>query len=215
MSKTLLITRPRYDEATNYLYYWAEKVISEAKKKNFTVLDLCGEKANKKDFTGRVEKLNPDLIFLNGHGDPNKITGQNYEVLVEKDRNETLLSCKITYALSCSAAKNLGQSAVDKGAKSFIGYKEDFIFTYEKDKITRPIEDKTAKLFLEPSNLIVTTLIKGNTAKEANIRSKKEFRKNLRKLMASELPQEDQSPVRWLFWDMTHQVCLGDGDAKL
>lgn len=215
MSKSLLITRPRYDEATNYLYYWAEKVIGEAQKKNLTVLDLCDEKANIKDFTGRVEKLNPDLMFLNGHGDPNRITGQNYEVLVEKDKNETLLSHKITYALSCSAAKNLGQSAVKKGAKAFIGYKEDFIFTYEKDKTTKPIEDKTAKLFLEPSNLVVTTLIKGNTAKEANIRSKKEFRRNLRKLMASESPQEDQSPIIWLLWDIQAQVCLGDQSATI
>jgi len=212
---SILVTRPRHDETTDYLFHWAQLVIDEAESRGFKVLDLDGEKANLKDFSGRIKKVNPDLIFLNGHGSPTAIAGHNDETLVSVGKNESLLCNKITYALSCSSAKKLGQSSVEKGAKSFIGYKENFIFMHEKDKSTRPIEDDTARLFLEPSNLLVAALIKGNTSKEAFKRSQKEFSHNLRKLMTSESPQEDRSSIPWLYWDMIHQVCLGNDAAKL
>lgn len=215
MNDVLLITRPRHDETTNYLYYWAEQVIKEAKKKNFNVIDLKEVKANSKDFSGRMKKIKPDLVFLNGHGSPDDVTGHNNEVLVSINKNEDLLKDKIVYALSCSSAKNLGKSSVAKGAKCFIGYEEDFVFLHEKDKTTMPDKDKTAELFLEPSNLVMKTLIKGNSAGESSKRSKDEFKRNIRKLLASESPQEDKSSVQWLYWDMLSQVCLGDTEAKL
>ncbi len=214
MNDIILITRPRHDETTNYLYYFARQVIKEAEKRNFKVVDLEGSKANINDFSGRIEKINPNLLFLNGHGDYTTITGHNNEPLVTLNNN-LLLSDKITYALSCGSAKELGKSAVTKGAKSFIGYTEDFIFLHENEKSTQPLEDQTACLFLEPSNLVVTTLIKGNSAKDAHDRSREKFNHNLRKLMTSESPQEDKSAIPWLYWDMMHQVCLGEGSTKL
>jgi hypothetical protein len=51
MNNVLLATRPNHDEATNYLHYWAKKIIVEAEKKNFIVIDLGGKKANLKDFS--------------------------------------------------------------------------------------------------------------------------------------------------------------------
>jgi len=215
MNKILLITRPQHDETTNYLYFWAESVIEEAKKRNFEVLDLKGRKANAKDFVGRMKKVKPSLLFLNGHGDYDSIAGHNNEILLSLDRNENLLKDKIIYALSCSSAKNLGKSAVKNGARSFIGYKEDFVFMSEENKSTRPAEDETAKLFFEPSNLVVTTLIKGNPTLEAYNRSQEKFKRNLRKLMTSESPQEDRTPIPLLMWDMFNQCCLGDNNAKV
>ena len=208
MNKILLVTRPQYDETTNYLYYFAEQVINEAQKRNFKILDLAGEKANCKDFSGRIRKINPDLIFFNGHGSPTSIAGHNDEILMSVDKNVSLLNNKIVYALSCGSAKKLGQCAIDNGARSFIGYKENFIFMHERDKSAKPLQDKTARLFFEPSNLVVTTLIKDNTPKDAFNRSQKKFKYNLRKLITSESPQEDRSSIPWLYWDMIHQVCL-------
>lgn len=214
MSNVLLVTRPRHDETTNYLFHFAKQVIEEAEKRSFYIIDLKGEKANFKDFSERIRKIEPNIVFLNGHGNYATVMGHDNEPLVCLDKNELLLSKKITYALACSSAKELGKSAVAKGAKSFIGYTEDFIFLHEKDKSTKPLEDNTACLFLEPSNLVVIALIKGNTTKEAHEYSKAEFKHNLRKLMTSESPQEDKSSIPWLYWDMTHQVCLGNGSAK-
>jgi len=215
MNNDFLLTRPRHDETTNYLYYWAELVVKEAKKRNFKIIDLTGKRANSDDFSGRVKKVNPSIIFFNGHGNPNVITGHNNEILIEVNKNDILLKDKIVYAISCSSAKNLGRSSIEKGTKSFIGYNEDFVFMHEKDKITKPAKDNTAKLFLEPSNLVMMALLKGNCAGDSSKRSKNEFKRNIRKLLASDSPQEDKSPIQWLYWDMLSQVCLGDGEAKL
>ena len=215
MNKILLVTRPQHDETTNYLYYWSGQVIEEAKKRNFEVLDLKGTKANAKDFAGRLKKVNPGLLFFNGHGNSDSIAGHDDEILVSLDKNEKLLKDKIIYALSCSSAKNLGRSAIKNGAKSFIGYKEDFVFMSEDNKSTRPTEDKTAKLFFEPSNLVVTALIKGNSTLEAYNRSQEKFKQNLRKLLTSESPQEERTPIPLLMWDMSNQSCLGDNNAKV
>ena len=147
MNNVLLVTRPNHDETTNYLSYWAKKIIVEAEKKNFRVLDLEGKKANPKDFSGRVNKINPEIVFLNGHGSPDVISGHDNIPLISVNDNESLLRNCITYALACSAAKKVGKSIVKAGSNSFIGYSEDFIFLHQVDKTTRPLEDKTAALF--------------------------------------------------------------------
>lgn len=208
MNNIILITRPRHDETTNYLYHWAKQVIHMAEKKNFQIVDLDGAKANLKDFSGRIKKNLPDIIYLNGHGNAHSVCGHNNETLVCVNNNESLLYNSCIYALACSSAKVLGKSVAKNGTKSFLGYKEDFIFIHENDKSTRPTEDNTAKLFLEPSNLVVTTLIKGNTPEEAFNRSQQAFKRNIRYLLASDSPQDDKTSIPWLYWNMTHQVCL-------
>ena len=40
MKKALLITRPNYDDATGYLFYYAKKIVEFAKKKNIKFIVL-------------------------------------------------------------------------------------------------------------------------------------------------------------------------------
>jgi len=210
-----LVTRSRHDPGMHYLFYWAGKVIEEANKKNFQILDLSEEKANQKDFNGRMKKLRPGLLFLNGHGDSDKVTGHNDQILIKVGQNDELIRDCIVYALSCRSAAELGKTCVSKGTISYIGYNDVFVFLYEEDKTTHPLEDKTASLFLGPSNLIISSLLKGNLTGQAVRKSQEEFKRNIRKLITSESPQEDKSPIPWLIWDMEHQVCLGDQAAKI
>lgn len=212
MSKSLLITRPFYDPATNYLFHWSKPIIEEAKKKNMQVYNLERKRANRKEVTSILSKRQPSLVVFNGHGDSDRISGQAGEILVKTGENEELLKFKIIYAVSCKSAAELGPSSIQAGALSYTGYNDDFIFFYEVDRITRPLEDKTVRLFLEPSNRVAISLIKGHTAKSAHERSKAAFRQNIEKLLISE--SVDSYLVRYLYWDMIHQVCLGDGDAS-
>lgn len=212
---TLMITRTRYDETMNYLFYWAGLIADEAKSKNIDVVDLKEEKVTKNEFCGRICKIKPKVIFVNGHGNSDSLTGHNNQVLVQSNDNEKILSGSIIYALSCRSANNLGVNCVANGTKSYIGYNDDFIFIFEKDRMSRPLTDETAGLFLNPSNLIMTSIIKGNSSQESLNRSQKEFKRNIRKLLTNDSPQQDRSAVRYLIWDMTHQVCLGDTTAKL
>jgi len=215
MNKSLLITRPNHDYAVNYLFYWSASIINLARRKNFQTIDLSGKKANRFDFAGRVNKINPSFIFFNGHGNETQITGQKKEILVSTKRNLNLLKNRIIFARSCSSAKKLGPKSVSLGAKTFIGYKEPFIFVSDPRMVAKPLSDNTAALFLKPSNLVATTLIKSHSSSEANTRAKKAFKRNIKKLLTSETKREDASVLRFLFWDMKHQVCLGDPDAVL
>ncbi len=213
MRKLLLITRPQYEPTTHYLFYWNKKVIDFARKKKVDIIDLHRKRANKKEFTSVVVKRQPNLILFNGHGSSDSINGQDDKVLVKTGENEDLLKDKIIYALSCETAKVLGPKSVSMGTISYLGYDEVFIFYYSKDKVNRPLEDKVAELFLEPSNQVAISLLKGHTTREANQRSKASFLKNIQQLSTTE--SSETYLVRFLVWDMVHQVCLGDQNAQI
>jgi len=162
-----------YDPTTYYLFHWSQKVIDFAEKKNINIIDLQGERANKKEFTNIVVKRRPYLVLFNGHGTKDSIDGHNNETLIKAGENEDLLKNKIIYALSC----------------------------------------ETAKLFLEPSNQITISLLKGHTTGDSHQRSQNSFLKNIQKLLSSE--SAETYLARFLVWDMRHQVCLGNREASL
>ena len=89
-------------------------------------------------------------------------------------------------------------------------YTVRYISAWNEEIIDNPI----AKFFSEPSNLVATTLLKGYCAGEAYKRSQKAFRRNINRLISSETNSEESATIKYLLWDMQHQVCLGDKDAK-
>lgn len=209
----VLITRPNHDEATNYLYFWTSLVIKTITKKNITVYDLSSKKATQKNFVGYL-KHNPDFVFFNGHGATNLITGYKNEVLVDTNNVFLLSKTKIIYARACQAGKILGQCLINAGTKTFIGYTNNFVFLRIKRFITHPLDDFLAKLFLEPSNLIATTIIKGHSANEANNRSINAMRKNLRFTLSSEAKPEEQAAASYLWSNINCQVLHGNPETK-
>ncbi len=211
----ILITRPEHDPLTRHLSSWNGKIIEHAKGRGHTVTDLHKEKANKKEFEGRMKKLNPDLVLLNGHGDDAYVMGHNNEVIVKEGENSRLLKDKITYAVACSSAKVLGPACADNRT-TFIGYNEYFVLNLDRRYFFNPLRDERAARFLEPSNKVALSLVKGHTAKEASEISKKAFREHIISLLTKGKPDVDEiDDAKSLYWNMTHQVCLGNEEAKL
>lgn len=211
MNKTLLITRPKHDPIVYYLFYWAQKIIDLANKKHIKVLDLSRKRANPKENMSMLKKQCPSLVFFNGHGSDDSIAGHNDQVLVAVGKNEQFLFSKIIYALSCRAGRKLGPKSIKAGAAGYIGYDADFIFFADEDKIREPLKDETAKLFLEPSNQVMICLLKGHDIKYSHEQSKKKFVESAQKVASSESHNSELIP--FLFWDMKHQVCLGNENA--
>ncbi len=205
---SVLITRPNHDITTNYLFYWSLILIDQATRKKENVADLSKKRANAKEFASVVRKLNPQLIILNGHGNTSTVTGYDNEPLVELGKNHHLLKGAVVYARSCKSASNLGVHAVNSGCKAYIGYDDDFVFVTEDAKTTRPLTDKTAKLFLDPANQVAISLLKGHSPTEANRRSKDMYKRTIQKLMSSTSKKEDAELIPNLVWDYLHQVCL-------
>ncbi len=215
MAKKLLITRPEYDDTTHYLSNWSKNSLTLAQEKGVTVFDLNRERANKAEIEGMLTRQNPRLVILNGHGNENSVTGQRGEPLIIAGENEKLLKGRITYAISCKSAKVLGQKVVSSGGEAYLGYEDDFIFFYDPHKISRPLEDETAELFLKPAiELLIHSLVKGNAVGTSSGKSKQLFKLNMSRLLSSEASKEEAGMARYLWWNMRNQVCLGNTGAQ-
>ncbi|MEK7622001.1 MAG: hypothetical protein AAB415_02370 [Patescibacteria group bacterium] len=216
MSSTLLITRPNNDPGTYYLFWWSKHIIEECKRKGFSLIDLTKDKANKKRFLGILQKKADAkmLVVMNGHGNDNFIAGQGNDPLISF-QEAGLLSNKIVYARACNSLNVLGKKAVDEGALAYIGYDIPFTFYKENEKLSKPLQDRTAELFLDPSNYVAISLIKGHSAGMANLRSRVKFRDNVRKLLIDGQTSPYFYTIGDLYNNMMHQICLGDKEAKL
>ena len=134
-----------------------------------------------------IEKHNPQFIMFNGHGNPTTIYGHQDEIIIMKDINHNLIKNRIIYSLSCSSASKLGKAVADDRT-TFIGYVDDFALGMDINCQTAIYRDKRARLFLEPSNLLVISLLKGNSAEDAVLKAKKMMRENISKLRTDPFP---------------------------
>lgn len=208
MTNSLLITRPNHDPTTNCLYFWSERIISQANRAGCKIIDLAKKRACAKDFNGIISKVCPQFVVINGHGNDKAVTGYDDEELIRCGDNESLLAGTVTYARSCRSAVSLGPACIKNKTKAYIGYVDDFVFLYDDRFVTKPLKDTSAKLFLEPSNYVAISLLKGHSPQEANKRSKEVYMRNIRKLLTSETKGEAKEAIPYLLWDMNNQVCL-------
>jgi len=204
----MIVTRPQHDVTTRYLSAWAQEIIERARQKGFEVVDLIKEKSTRSEFEGRMKKLAPELVFLNGHGSDDCVCGQDNEILLQKGENHNLLSRAITYALSCDSARGLGPAAVEGRTGSYIGYTDEFIFMADAQYMREPLEDPKARPFMESSNQVMHSLLKGHTPEQASQRSKGVFRKKFTHLSSSVTDPDALQAAQFLWWNMRHQVCL-------
>ena len=215
MSKSILITRPKYDSATFHLFDWSTVVINEAKQKQLSVYDLAEDKATRSNVESYINKNNPSFIFFNGHGNPNCIFGQNSEILIQSNDNENLTSGAIVYARSCSVGQSLSHRLIFTGTKTFIGYEAEFAFVTSKTPTKNFLDDPISKLFLEPSNNIPISLVKGNSASEAHNKSKKEMMRNIRSMLSSQATKDMRDATPYLYSNYKYQTLQGDPSATI
>lgn len=216
MAKIILLTRPKYDDGTEYLSVYASEIIKEADRLNIEVKDFLGEKANKNEVEKYLKIKNPNLLFLNGHGNHEEICGHKKETIFSLS-NMHFFKNKITYARACFAAISLGKQAVANNEGCFIGYRYPFSFWIDNKWSTKPLNDKIASLYLRPSNEVVMCLLNGKTTKEAHQKSRKMMIDNMKKLLVMEKNQEPGAMnMLQILWDNYEgQEVLGNKDAKL
>lgn len=175
--KGILFSRPCHDGTLAYLHYYGKELVKFSKKK-YKTFDREKKKANKKEILKLIEKQKPVFIMFNGHGTPDEIAGHKNEIIVSKDNSNILLNT-ITYALSCSSAQKLGKIVIKNGCFCFIGYEDDFNLGKDPDSEASPKRDKIAKLFLEPSNILVKSLINGQKVEQAIENAKEKMKENI------------------------------------
>lgn len=213
MNITLIITLPEHDLITKYITVWSNQILDSAKKSGAKIIELRREKAIKKELLGRIKKLQPELVVLNGHGNEVCIAGHDNTPLLRV--GEKIFPIQIIYARACKAAKILGEELVKNGVGAFIGYKEDFVLRIDKNEVQKILDNKVAELYMIPSNQVSVALLKGATAYEANQRSVEYYKKTIQSLLLEGSKSEFYQELPFLYWNMSHQVCLGNPDTKL
>jgi len=214
MVKHLLVTRPDHDMVMIYLAAWSKIAIDSAEEHGYTIIKLDGKNATKETFESYVTKV-PTIRFIvfNGHGDSSTVAGQDDKPIVKVGDNEHLLLTKVVYSISCSSANLLGKQSVERGARSYIGYDNDFTFAYDNNKMTTPLNDGLAKLFLDHSSIFISTVVKGNTIGEAHERARRNLYENFSKVIAEGL--QNLTIASWLWLDYQAFVVQGDKDIRL
>ena len=208
--RMMLVTRPDYDPGTKYLSSWSQILIEEARAKGIEVLDLPGTKATKSEFEGRLKKKQPSLVVLNGHGNEDCVTGQEGKPLVESKVNAEILSSSVTYAVSCQSAARLGREVGGYLNTAYIGYEKKFSILHSHGYFKRPSEDPLAKPFMDFSNHIVRSLLKGHTVEESVRRAKEVGETHLRSLETSLSDPDIQMAAAFLSRDISCLVAHGD-----
>ncbi len=202
---TVLVTRPRYDNPTHYLFYWAGILIDEAKKRKTKVIDLDREKVTQKIVQSYLSKQPVDVVILNGHGSQEAVAGHEGEIIISTGNGTGLLKNKAVFIRACDSGSTLGREIKSMGAAGFIGYIQPFIFPFDKDSVQKPLKDELAAPILECSNQVGLSLIKGKSVEEAQKDSKDKYAKAIDKYSSSEASNSFLLP--FLHWNMTFQVC--------
>jgi len=215
MVKKILITRPNYDLMTSYLYEFSKEIIKTTKESpDFHVTSLEGPNATRINFENSMIKEQPSLVFLNGHGDKKQVAEQNDEIILdEKDIN--LTKGKIVYALSCDSLEDLGDKAIEKNAKAYIGYEAKFMIV--QDLTRTPAKDKNALPFKRACCTLINALIFGMPVGDAIERTKEEYRHSIRSYGTSEDdPYGDTPLIRFaLAWNLEFLGMKGDEEASI
>ena len=215
MSNILLVTRPKYDDGTEYLSAYALELLKKVKGKILTK-DFEGKEANKENVEKYIKSKNPKLVFLNGHGNECEVCGHKDKVIFSL-KNVGFLKNRITYARACFSANVLGREAVKNNFGCFIGYIYPFSFWMDGERSATPIKDKVARMFINPSDEIIFSLVKGETAKKANEKSKQMMISNMRKILAMEQKKEPGATgMLQILWDNYEgQIVLGNENDSL
>jgi hypothetical protein len=215
----VLITRPMHDDTTAYLFEWSRSIIDECNRRGIKVLNIEKDDVKKDNVLSFILSKKPSLLVFNGHGDPETIYGHNKEpskepILSAKNLREDVVKGRVIHSLSCNSANVLGRECVNKGAISFIGYANEFVFFIDPSSSSKPLQDKNAQPFLESANKAVISIIKGNTIHEAFNNSQASYDWWIEHFYAH-YPLEAPYILPWLLWDKMQQTVIGDEEYKV
>ena len=217
MVKKLVITRPAHDPITSYLNYFCKETIKKLKlNRDIHLTNLEGKNANKKEFENSMKREDPELIFLNGHGDEDTVRGYKNEIILDKS-NINITKNKIVYALACNSLQSLGEKAVNEnGTKTYIGYRGTFSLVIDKSRSNTPEKDKNAEPFKKACATMFDSLMAGETISTSIENTKEEYIKSIRTYGTSkDDPYGDAPLIRFaLTWNLEFLDAIGDLNAR-
>ncbi len=206
---TMLSIRPDYELVTRYGAAWMGQILNAA---TIPVVDLYGSQATASNFFSNIEAHDPLVINLLGHGDYHLMVVQNNELLLQSGVNDDVLAGRIVFDLSCRSGKQLGASAINKGALAFLGYTENFYIPYSFGNhsdggMVNPLADEAAQGSFESHNAAVISYFQDQNLKNAYFNSQKTHNYWIEVWNAI-----DSQVAAYITWNRDHQIMrTGEG----
>lgn len=216
MAKQFLITRPRHDKETSYLYSFSKAIVQIAKEdQTIRVKELADAKANRKDVERALLTDDATLAFFNGHGDEETIYGHEDKPILDEN-NAQLTKKKVIYALACSSLVKLGELSVQHGAQAYVGYRDEFMWVGDPSTSAVPDKDKNAAPFRRVCHVLIHSLVTGIPVGEAIEKTKTEYKKQIRNYGTSkDDPFGDVAAIGFaLSWNLTCLDIVGNPNSK-
>lgn len=214
--KHILITRPIHDISTSYLHFISGELIKEINAVGeCVIIDLEENQVIKKEFEKVLDKSDPRLVILNGHGSYDSVFGQK-EVILDKTNIEKLKS-KIVYAVVCDSCKELGEFSINQGkVEAYIGYEANYMIVIDPERSTTPMKDKNFIPFKESYMRLILSLISGRTVSQSVETTKQHIRGLIREYGIRGIKDKygDASLIRFaLYWNLFFLKALGNQEA--
>jgi len=120
--------------------------------------------------------------------------------------NDDVLAGRVIYDLSCRSGRDLGASAINQGAISFLGYTEDFWICLTNGEhpdtgMLDPLQDETARGFLESHNIAPISYINGSEIVDSYYASQNKFN-----YWISVWESIDTNVASYLMWNRDYQI---------
>lgn len=218
MPTTILVVSAPFDIPNRYGYYWLKRFSKYAAKQGHRVIFLSS--VNLQSFREALNKYDPRLVILNGHGGRKSLEVNDHVILgvVDYDpelgkkiysQNPEWMSGRIVYLFTCNAMKELGFRLVDYGAVAVAGFKDAFIFLSEEH--SSPDRSKLAEPFFISLLQLPLHLASGRSFGFAANATRKAFRYYLE---GAEAKGKEES-AKFLNHDMVNFLAIGDMGASL
>ncbi len=209
----MIVIRTNHDIPTSYLFAYSEELIKEAEAKGFKVAKIEGEEISEATLRSRIKNRKPKFIFFNGHGSETSLFDDKGKEFINIHSADVFKE-SVAYTIACNCLIKLGSAAIDKGCYSFIGYKKPFWIARDHKYESTPLKDNIARPIIECSNIIVKSLIKGNTVEESIKKSHEKAAGNILKLIYSKEPLAPAS-LQALVYNDEALSFKGEASAKI
>ncbi|MBU2638324.1 MAG: hypothetical protein KJ955_05095 [Nanoarchaeota archaeon] len=215
MPRKILVTRPRHDMQTAYLYDFSEGLIKSMRgSKAVHITELRDSQAVRANLEKVIPHENPGLVFLNGHGDGKSVGGYKDETILDC-KNIALTKGRIVYALACESLSYLGEIAAKQGTKAYIGYRDKFMVIRDLTRTSSPSKDINALPFKKVCSVLINALAEGKEVKESIGRTRDKYRELIKSYGTSKDDYGDVGLIRFaLAWDLEFLDMAGDPSAR-
>ena len=122
--KVLVCSYKMKDLVVWYFSEYIRKVFLPEISEKHDVVYLFEASYTRENVEKYLREWRPDVVIFACHGKETLLTGYNYQPVIKACENDHLLGGKKVDAISCLTAKELGVSAINKGALVYIGFLE-------------------------------------------------------------------------------------------